>query len=135
MNYRDLQKQAAERVAKELEKPDAVDRYEIGCEDTFDPWELFPCVYGVYSSEFDDMALEVLEALLHASEGRWDEATAMRRKESLAHEMFREMLCKAELCDYGTSPRVCFANHDTFAPLLPKLIEKWRTYYNVEWGD
>lgn len=95
--------------------------------DHFDPWEAFPCVYGSYSSEFDDMAIRVLENLMHQRSGR-------DGGEALAHEMFREMLCVADLCDYGTSPRVCFPTAQ-FAEILPPLLEKWREHARVVWGD
>jgi hypothetical protein len=95
-------------------------------EETFDPWEIFPMFYGSYDSEFDDMAIEVLEAV---REGNF-------RDEPLSHRMFREVLCTSDLCDYGTSPRGCFPNWDTrFAEVLPRLIEKWKQYRSAEWGD
>jgi hypothetical protein len=89
----------------------------------FDPWEIFP-FYGNYSSAFHDMALRVLENLLA---GRFDD-------EGLAEEMFREVLCNLELCDYGTSPRVCFPTNE-FRVLLPSLIKKWREYYQIIWKE
>lgn len=93
----------------------------------FDPWEIFPCFYGSYNSDFDDMAILVLENIRHNRFGD-------RHGEGLAHEMFREVLCTADLCDYGTSPRGCFPNWDTdFNDLLPALIAKWRAYAGREW--
>lgn len=134
MNHiRDAQEKAAAKVRAELDKPLPADEY--GGDDTFDPWALFPSLYGSYSQAFDQMALDVLRSLALASADNWDEAIEMQRRETLAHEMFREMLCTAELCDYGSSPRVCFANHDTFAPLLPELIAKWEAYSQVQWGE
>jgi hypothetical protein len=88
----------------------------------FNPWDLFPCVYGTYSSAFDDMAIEVLEDI---RDGVFD-------RDDLASEMFREMLCTAGLCDYGTSPRVCFATTE-FKTRLPRLIERWREYSQIHW--
>ncbi len=70
------------------------------------------------------MALMVLTNLLNSS----------CSKEALAHEMFREMLCTKGLCDYGTSPRVCFPTQQ-FKKLLPQLIEKWKAYYKLQWED
>jgi hypothetical protein len=68
------------------------DPYSDG--ECFDPWDLFPSVYGSYSSDFDEMAIEVLKDLRDGTHARTD----------LAAEMFREMLCTTGLCDYGTSP-------------------------------
>lgn len=97
--------------------------------DRFDPWEIFPCFYGSYSSEFDDMAILVLENI---RDGKFGPEAG----EALAHEMFREVLCNADLCDYGTSPRGCSPNWEIgFDGLLPALIAKWREYRAAEWGD
>lgn len=115
---------AAAKVLAALSLPIAPERDYCGAEGYFDPWELFPSLYGSYSSAFDDMAIKVLENL---RDGEFD-------GEGLAHEMFREILCTSTFCDYGTSPRVCFPNRD-FHKMLPRLIEKWREYCKVWWGE
>lgn len=133
MNW--IAKRQGEAVAKiraELAKPVA-DAPELVCDDTFDPWELFPAIYGSYSADFDWTMLDVLRALRLAAEGDWDSAMAMQREETLAHHIFREMLCTADLCDYGTSPRVCFAT-EPFKAALPELISKWEAYSLMQWG-
>lgn len=96
----------------------------------FDPWQAFPSLYGSYSSEFDDMAILVLDNILNK---RW----GTDHGEGLAHQMFREMLCTAGLCDYGTSPRGCFPDwsEDGIEELLKALLEKWREYRDVEWAE
>jgi len=48
-------------------------------------------------------------------------------------EMFREMLCSLDLCDYGTSPRTCFPTTG-FDALLDTLIDKWRDWSFIQWG-
>ena|ERR1039458_2593736 len=126
--YQKREREAGEELKKLLVKPIAPSSDLIGVIDEktnepeyFDPWDIFP-IYGSYSSAFDDMALEVLENLLDSKfEG-----------EELAHEMFREMLCKMSLCDYGTSPRVCFPTSE-LKGLLPELIKKWKQYYKLMW--
>ena len=95
---------------------------EMSSVDDFDPWDIFP-LYGSYSSAFDDMALQTLTNLRDGH----------RDGEGLAHEMFREILCVKNLCDYGTSPRVCFPTTE-FEELLPAFIEKWERYYERAWG-
>jgi hypothetical protein len=90
----------------------------------FAPWDLLPCVYGTYSRAFDDLALAVLSNLHDGTYNRAD----------LAAEMFREMLCTTGLCDYGTSPRVCFASTE-FKERLPRLIERWREYSQIHWSE
>lgn len=91
---------------------------------TFDPWRLFPCLYGSYSGDFDRCAIEVLTELVERKCVRDD----------LGAHMFREMLCTAHLCDYGTSPRVCFPT-ERFRPLVQTLLEKWKAYSLIVWGD
>jgi len=119
------QREAVANVKALLALPLAEYSVMLGAEGTFNPWELFPCLYGSYSSEFDQCALEVLEELIADSYCRSD----------LGAHMFREMLCNADLCDYGTSPRVCFPTSD-FRALLPELIQKWRAYSFMQWaGD
>lgn len=123
MNYYDRQEAAAKSVQSLLSLPLPVTREDCGADGFFDPWNLFPFLYGSYSSDFDAVAIKVLENLR-------DEAF---EDESLPHEMFREMLCTAALCDYGSSPRVCFATSE-FKSLLPQLIEAWKTYSKVWWA-
>lgn len=88
----------------------------------FNPWDLFPSVYGTYSSHFDDLAIDVLTDILDGEV----------RRDGLAEQMFREMLCKRGFCTYGTSPRTCFAEPD-FYSRLPVLIERWKAYSKIHW--
>ena len=90
----------------------------------FDPWSLFPALYGTYCGSFDKSAIEVLTEL---AKGEW-------KRSDLGAEMFREMLCTAHLCDYGSSPRVCFPTRE-FRELLPAFIEKWKAYSLAHWGE
>ena len=130
--YYKAQREAGEKVEALLRLPISEDNQTIDCETEFDPWALFPAVYGSYSSDFDETALQVLEAIQLSNEDRHDEIDWKR--EGLAHHMIREMLSTAELCEYGTSPRVCFATSN-FRPLVGKLIEKWKAYYEMQWGQ
>jgi len=116
-------KSAVARVIEEMRKPQLDAPDDVMTPDVFDPWDLFPCLYGSYSKDFDDMALDVLR----------DIRAGDVRRDDLASQMFREMLCTANLCDYGTSPRVCFAT-EQFKEVLPALIEKWEAYSLVSWG-
>lgn len=126
MNYYDQKgRDACSRLAELLSLPSVPpgdEPYSDG--ECFDPWDMFPCLYGSYSSEFDDLAISVLE----------DIRDGTHKCVGLADEMFREMLCTSGLCDYGTSPRVCFASGG-FKPLLPTLIERWREYSKLKWDD
>ena len=106
-----------------LKLPVAEHKYDLGSDGTFDPWSLFP-LYGSYSSDFDECAIEVLEELRER----------FSRRDDLGAEMFREMLCVMGLCDYGTSPRVCWPTPE-FSALLPAFIEKWKAYSKLHWSD
>lgn len=100
----------------------ADDAVIIGCDGVFDPWEIVGNMYGCYSSDFDECAIDVLQELLDGRPIRDD----------LGARMFREILCNLDLCDYGGSPRACFATPQ-FRALLPKLIEQWKQFYRVQW--
>lgn len=117
-----VQREAAERLQAILARPDR--QRDFPLEDEFDPWDIFPCLLGCYSKAFDDLAIEVLEAV----------RDKRIESESLAHQMFREILCTAELCDYGSSPRACFATAE-FEQLLPVLIDRWKVYRHLQWGS
>jgi hypothetical protein len=92
-------------------------------DEEFDPWEIFPSLYGSYDSDFDQLALDVLIDVRDGAHNRTD----------LAAYMFREMLCTAGLCDYGSSPRVCYPIPE-FVLHLPKLIEHWQRYALTQWA-
>lgn len=123
-NYYTIKTRAAgEELAALLAKPMPQEEYDIGNVDMFNPWDLFPALYGSYGGEFDQCAIAVLEEL---RDGR-------KERRDLGAEMLREMLCSMGLCNYGTSPRVCFPE-PVFAEMLPTLIEKWRAYSLLQWG-
>ena len=123
--------EAAERLKTILAKPlpaKADDVGIIGADNTpthFDPWDIINCVYGSYDSEFDKCAIAVLTEIKDVSR---------ICRQDLGANMFREMLCVAGLCSYGTSPRGCFPTRFA-APLIPELITKWRAYSIVFWGE
>jgi hypothetical protein len=118
-----LEKDAVARVLEIMKKPMA-EQDDVQTTDHFDPWDIFPQLYGSYNSDFDDLALDILQDL----------QTLRPKRKDLAAEMFREMLCTANLCDYGSSPRVCFPTRE-FAAILPQLIERWETYRQIQWGE
>lgn len=123
--YQEREAEAAKIVRDALSLPLPTEFEGRGEEGYFDPWELFPCLYGTYDGDFDKCAIEVLGELISGNKTRGD----------LGAEMFREMLCTAYLCNYGSSPRVCFPTSD-FKPLVPALHEMWKRYSFVQWrGD
>ena len=115
---------AASIVKAALAKPAPKSEDDLGT-DFFDPWEdIFehPQLYGNYSAEFDICAVDILEELL---------AHEFKRNDLGAY-MFREILCRNSLCDYGTSPRTCFVTTE-FERVLPELIAKWKDYSKAHW--
>ena len=119
-----IDREAGERLAALLALPMPESGDMLGTEGEFDPWEIVPGLYGSYSSEFDKLAIEVL----------CDVRDGTHMRTGLDAEIFREMLCTAHLCDYGTSPRACFPTTE-FRELLPVLIERWRAYAELAWGE
>ena len=123
-HWQEVEIKASQRVADALRLPLPKTEDLLGVVGEFDPWDLFPAVYGSYDSEFDRCAIEILCEVRDGVRGRRD----------LAADFFREMLCTASLCDYGTSPRGCFPS-SSFKPLLEPLIKKWRGYSLIAWGE
>lgn len=122
MNYYEQREvEACTKLAALLDLPSVPEDGLYSDGECFNPWDMFPCLYGSYSRAFDDMAIAVL---VNIRDGK--------HEDDLASEMFREMLCTLGLCEYGTSPRVCFASQ-RFAPLLPRLIERWQDYRKQMW--
>lgn len=120
-------KNAIERLKAALSKPDLPDDSLLGGERHFDPWsDLLPVFYGTYDGDFDACAIQVLEELR--------DENFMNRRRDLGAEMFREVLCTSGLCTYGTSPRGCFPEAE-FRPLLSDLVEKWKRFALVQWGE
>lgn len=120
--YERVEREAAEKLATIMAKPMPETSDDIMSSQNFDPWEMFPAIYGSYSGDFDRCAIEVLGELVTGEKVRRD----------LGAEMFREMLCTAKLCSYGSSPRVCFPN-GRFKAMLPDFIAKWRAYSLLHW--
>lgn len=117
-----VEREAAEKIAALLALPVPESPHDGGA-GVFDPWDIFP-LYGSYSSDFDECALDVLREL----------QAGVKVRDDLGAEMFREMLCKLHLCSYGTSPRGCFPT-ESFREQLPAFVEKWAAYSAVQWTD
>jgi len=114
------------RIAEWVARPLPVEVLDTSSDSYFDPWEVLGLpLYGSYASAFDQCAIQVLEGF---------SLPPQERRNDLAAQMFREMLCVNDLCDYGTSPRDCFPIAE-FNAVLPLLIERWKAYYLAEWGE
>ena len=133
--YDRKEREAAEKVAALLRRRMPENSDDVGIpsrpdgsfheEDAaFDPWDMFP-IYGSYSGDFDECAIDVLQGMLDRNR---------EHRADLAANMFREMLCIMGLCNYGTSPRYCFPS-TRFREMLPELVEKWRAYSKIMWQE
>lgn len=100
---------------------------------------------GLLWEMYADQARAAIAAMREPTEAMIDEGgcfvgacdvtiNGVRRRDDLGADIFREMLCVSDLCSYGTSPRVCFPTQP-FKALLPALIEKWRAYAVLVWGE
>lgn len=118
-----VEREAAEKLEEILVRPSGDEGIPQDVND-FDPWALLPSLYGSYSSSFDECAIDVLREI----------DTGKKVRDDLGAEMFREMLCTAHLCSYGTSPRVCFPTSE-FKTLLPRLIARWEAHALAKWGE
>lgn len=116
-----VEREAGEKLAALMSLPTPESQDDLGTEETFDPWSLFP-LYGSYDGTFDKCALDVLCEIRDGNKVRQD----------LGAEMFREMMCNLHLCSYGTSPRACFPTQE-FRELLPAFIAKWEAYSLIVW--
>jgi len=113
------------RLKSWLERPSPIEIWNTAAPNYFDPWEALGLpIYG-YASAFDQCAIQVLEGFKKPYQDR---------RSDLSSDMFREMLCAKDFCDYGTSPRGCFPNLN-FAELLPLLIDKWKEHYALNWDE
>lgn len=116
-----------EKWRKYLLKPDiGPEDGGIFHDDVFDPWEWFPSIYGSYSAEYDVCALDVI---LHMAAGQFE------NPQTLANQMFREMLCTSDIAEYGVSPRSCWFRHEIKRDEIELWVRKWIHYVKVQWGD
>ena len=94
----------------------------------FDPWELFPAVYGGYSSDHGEAAIEALERLLKVKE--------FLEPPSIGVELLLEMLCRQELGEYGTSPRYAWFPSDEprDVMIMKAWLERFIRYENERWN-
>ena len=120
-----VEREAVERLVEIMSRPIPKDADHVGVEGMFDPWDIMDCVFGSYCSDFDKCAIEVLTEIQNQTDAR--------NRRDLGARMFREMLCYLDLCDYGMSPRVCFATRG-FREHLPRLITMWCEWSKIAWG-
>lgn len=109
-----------------LAKPLPATEDEIGYPECFNPWnDIIQNIHGGYSSESDDLIIEVLEAV------RDRKTFDLIEAKGFAAEFMLYVLSGHGLTEYGTSPRGAWPEHpDLWQP----LIDKWKAYRLVAWG-
>lgn len=111
-----------------LAKPNRPSHEMYSSGEFFEPWqELFPNIYGNYSSEMDVLFIEALKAVR-------DRQLREYQEKYKAGELVMYILAGHELIDYGTSPRVGYAN-PVIADLWQTLIDRWIEYYEIAWDE
>lgn len=111
-------------LAKPL--PDDPDMIHAG---VFDPWcDVLSGIHGSYSSESDTLMIEALEA------SRDRRTFDLIEARGFVAEFALYVLSGHGLTDYGTSPRGGWPEHE-IKDLWQPLINKWRSYAAIVWGD
>ncbi len=110
-------------LAEVLDKPDAANEEELIGPAFFNPWtDLFPRIYGSYSSAMDDLFIDALKAVANHGHRAFREQYG----EDLA-ELALYILAGHDLTEYGTSPRTAYPNPQV-ADQWNLLITKWENY-------
>lgn len=120
---RDVRQRLEMALAKPLPESDQMVHSEV-----FDPWsDVIEGIYGSYSSDSDELMVAALEAVR-------DKTTFEFIKDNFAAEFALYVLAGHGLTEYGTSPRGAWADF-AVADLWQPLIDKWRAYYEIVWGE
>lgn len=119
--------EARNRLRAALDKPLPAN-FEAYGEEEFDPWDLLDGCTPSYSSDIDDLAIEVLKAVR-------DRKTfdLLDGENALAANLFMHMLADW-LCDYGVSPRGVFPAFSV-EDMWQELIDKWEAFAKGKWSD
>lgn len=116
------------RIEAALAKPMQEDENCISC-DEFDPWsDVITGIYGGYSSESDRVFIACLEAL------RDKRTFDFIKFEGFIGEFALYVLSGHDYVEYGTSPRGGWWDQ-SISDLLQPLIDKWKAYYEIMWGE
>lgn len=94
----------------------------------WDPWGALNLRCLSYNAQIDQDAINVLQGI---QDKLYCTDIAERYSMSPAHvELLQGIFCSANWCEYGTSPRACFAmDREGF----PNLIAAWKDFYHRQW--
>lgn len=117
-----------EKLLKVLALPVPDDSYSLGVDGYFTPWgDVIEGISGSYSSESDDLMIEVLEAV------RDRRTFELMKEKGFIVEFTLYVLAGHNLIDYGGSPRGGWPAHE-LEDLWQPLIDKWKAYRDVAWA-
>lgn len=115
-------------LAEVLAKPDASNEEELVDPQYFSPWnDLFPRVFGSYSSAMDDVFIDALKVTRGGEGQPHDRRNIFRAKHGDAGELALYILAGHGFTEYGTSPRTAWPD-PTVADQWDLLITKWENY-------
>jgi len=98
--------------------------------EVYDMWEDLGLSCAGYNSEIDADVIAVCEHIISS----FDESTPEPKPLDLDDkyvELIKYILCNAGLCDYGTSPRVCFSNRGKLEEFLEKVYQEQSTIREI----
>ena len=128
MTYEERCKKNRERLLSVLSKPDCKSEYDLGDPDYFNPWEdILHNISGSYAMQSDDVFIKTLEAIR-------DRNLYSLTKQGFEYSLAVYVLAGHEYVNYGGSPTGGWPD-DWCADLWDRIIEKWKAYYKIAWGQ
>lgn len=121
--------QYAVKMRNALDKPLPQVREDIGDDEFFDPWEdIIHGIWGSYAAKSDALAISTLEAV------RDKRTFDFIKDEGFSAEFMLYVLAGHGYLNYGTSPRGGWPD-ESVADMWQELIDKWKAYYEIHWGE
>lgn len=118
-----------EMIEAALAKALPADNESLGYEDEFAPWrDIIEGIHGDYASASDVLLIGAMEAARDRSTFDFIE------KQGFAGEFALYVLSGHGLLEYGTSPRGGWPAPE-IADLWQPLIDKWKAWYRIAWGE
>jgi hypothetical protein len=97
--------------------------------DDYDFWEDVGLTCGGYNSDIDE---DLINVFIQTSINNWySEIAKTLGLDEKYVIILLEILCAADFCEYGTSPRGAWAIQDTFESNLKKLT----VWYEHKWNE
>lgn len=123
-----MDRKARERLTALVSLP-MPDKDLIGAEGYFDPWDAFDGIIGAYSSDIDECAVEIMQAVIDRNT-----FAVLATTECPFAEFFLHILAGHNYVDYGTSPRGAWATFGS-ENVFRKFVGMWREWNVLKWSD